>query len=928
MAGSMRFSRIGGQALNLQAVRPTIAKPAVATAPPPRVAPQVATEARPVAAVVSATPVLNRQARLFPQARLDEARVLNPALSERLRPIRVRPVPVTRPSCPAGGEHDHTGSGNYTLAIHRAGLAGQSNWRWCRKCQGLVYGGHPTSVCPKGGTHDLSQSGDYVLKANMPAQPGHQSNWRWCNRCQGLAFGGQSMPGPCPAGGQHNHAGSGDYLLAIDDANAEGQPNWRWCRKCQGLAYAGGATGATREELALPVALSDPIDPDKLFEAASGPQHYYLPSYQLARRVVSGSEQYEIRMAPGEAGQWALRVALNKTRPAGATDPAASELEHDLLLQLVYRLTKSDGGTIAKTIDFTSLGETEDNAAVIGLMQFASPGERDQALAAITTSGSGCAIVATRSVRVAVPIAGAAGRFRPVTRGLPQTVDPDPLFLNPQLHPYLFDGAVPHGGSGPGLVARQLQFEGRFYDYWEDAADPTRIFYLPDAFRLARRDKPSPFTPLMSVRVLAGATPEADPMIGFEFVATPWSDARRLEAARREFAKRLPAPPGSTAPQPAPTPRHTQGGGGLAGSLGGVLGGLLGGDPRATAAAAGVVGGVVGGLLGGADPAAAASGALANLLGIRPEEERASRIRMEPVPVEKASFWLMLPGATGGGLVERPTAQIDVRTALVVSETLPMADFQAVYDSLVSGAVAIMKGEVRCDFGGGAAGKIPLDARFDRMNGELVEPVIEIGERHGAFRITLTNAVESPIQISSLNASLLIRGMEVGAAARPDGTLPMQLAPGESVVLMVSPLKEPPGNAEVEPMLDLTGVKPLLDSEKLWAAILDADTATESKRTVRVKLFPGMFDAPSGNPADRAFAVMVQFDGGPSVELTPEKAEAEVKLTSSISDIVLRRAGAGGYRYKCQVIRRSTRVADSEWRTDTTDLLVPLLPAG
>jgi hypothetical protein len=911
----MRFSRIGGQPIGArQVVQPVAAvRPAVVAAPP-----------KPAAAVTT-TPVLNRQARLFPQARLDEARVLNPALSDRLGPIRVRPVPVTRPSCPAGGEHDHTGSGNYTLSINRAGLAGQANWRWCRKCQGLAFGGNPTSVCPKGGAHDLSQSGDYVLKANVAPLPGHQSNWRWCNRCQGLAFGGQPTPGMCPAGSRHNHAGSGDYLLPINDANAEGQPNWRWCRKCQGLAYAGGATGATREELALPVASADPIDPEKLFEAASGAARYYLPHYQLARRVVSGSEQYEIRLAPGEAGQWTLRVALGKTRPAGASDPAAGELEHDLLLQLVYRLTKSDGGTITKTLDFTSLGETEDKSTVIGLMQFASPGERDQALAAITTSGSGCGIVATRSVRVAVPIAGAAGRYRPVTRGLPQTVDPDPLFLNPQLHPYLFDGAAPHGGgSGPGLIARQLQFEGRFYDYWEDAADPTRIFYLPDAFRLARRDKPSPFTPLMSVRVVAGATPEADPMISFEFVATPWSDTRRLEAARREFAKRLPAPPGSPTPSPAPAPRPAQPGGGLAGSLGGVLGGLLGTDPKTTAAAAGVVGG----LLGGGDPTAAAGGALAGLLGLKPEDERASRIRMEPVPVEKASFWLMLPGATGGGLVERPTAQIDVRTALVVSETLPMADFQTVYDSLVSGAVAIMKGEVRCDFGGGAAGKIALDARFDRMNGDLVEPAIEVGERPGAFRITLTNAVESPIQVTSLDASLLIQGMEVAAAARADGTLPMRLAPGESMALMVSPTRQLPNDAQAEPMLDLSGVKPLLDSEKLWAAILDADTAAESKRTVRVKLFPGMFDAPSGNAADKAFAVIVQFDGGPSIELTPEKADAEVKLTSSISDVVLRRASAGGYRYKCQIIRRSARVADSEWRTDTTDLLVPLLPAG
>ena len=893
MAFGRQFTPMSGLRLNR-----------VGLATNPAAAPVVA---RPIEAVVNASVAPTRQARLFPQSRLDEARVLNPALFERLRPIRVLPVPQDRPGCPAGGEHDHTGSGNYTLASNRAGLPGQSNWRWCRKCQGLAFGGNPVSVCPKGGTHDLSQSADYILLANVPAPAGHQPNWRWCNRCQGLAFAGANTPGLCPAGGLHDHAGSGDYVLPLDNGNAEGQPEWRWCNKCQGLAYAGGATGATREELALPVASADPIDAGALFEAATGPDRLYLPHYALSRRVVSGSEQYEIRMAPGSDGQWTLRVVLAKTRPPSiAADVAATELPHDLLLQLNYRLVMSDGGSTTKSLDFTEVGESDDHASVIALMHFASPAERDQALAAITTSNSGCGIVATRSVRVAVPIVGAAGRFRPVTRGLAQVIDPDPLFLNAQLHPYLFDGAIPQGG-GPGLVTKQLQFEGQFHDYWEDAVDPTRIYYLPDSFRLARRDKPSPFTPMMSVRVTAGVTPDADPMIDFSFAATPWSDTRRLQAAQREFAKALPA----AIDAPPATEKHH---GGLGGLLGSVLGGILTAN-------------------GGADsPLGGVGNALAGLLGVKSDDALAARIRMEPVPVEKASFWLTLPGTGGGGLVERPAAQIDVRTALVVSETLPMADFQTVYDALVNGAVAIMKGEIRCDFGGGVTGKIPFDARFDQMNGELVEVVVADGDKPGVYVATLTNAVESPVLVNAVDASLMVGGLEVAGAEAFDKPLPCTLAPGEAMTVTVSPkiaLPSPlPPGVTVQPLLDLSGIKPVLDSARLWDSILDADTAAEARRTVRVKLFPGMFDAPSGNAADKAFAIIVQFEDGPSVELTPDKPEGEVKLKGSITDIVLRRPGAGGYRYKCQIIRRAARINDADWRPETTDLLVPQLPEG
>lgn len=145
-------------------------------------------------------------------------------------------------ACPAGGGHDHSGSGDYTLLQGLDAAAGQDNWRWCNKCQGLAFAGNPAlGSCPGGGNHDHVGSGNYKLVFNNPADPG-QKNWRWCNKCQGLHFAGNFLAGACPAGGGHDHAGSGNYDLRLNDPSAPGQNNWRWCRKCQGLAFAGNAT--------------------------------------------------------------------------------------------------------------------------------------------------------------------------------------------------------------------------------------------------------------------------------------------------------------------------------------------------------------------------------------------------------------------------------------------------------------------------------------------------------------------------------------------------------------------------------------------------------------------------------------------------------------------------------------------------------------
>jgi hypothetical protein len=138
----------------------------------------------------------------------------------------------------------------------------QGSWRWCHKCQGAFFAGHPTQgVCPADKkAHDESQSGAYVTRLNAESAPpgvtsmpffggtltspysGQQGGWRWCHKCEGLFFAGGSSQGVCPAD-QHTHdaSQSGHYAVVFDDgaAPAVGQIHWRWCYKCEGFFFAG-----------------------------------------------------------------------------------------------------------------------------------------------------------------------------------------------------------------------------------------------------------------------------------------------------------------------------------------------------------------------------------------------------------------------------------------------------------------------------------------------------------------------------------------------------------------------------------------------------------------------------------------------------------------------------------------------------------------
>jgi hypothetical protein len=123
---------------------------------------------------------------------------------------------INTSTCPAGGTHSNTGSGNYVLPYNCSNTPGsvQTGWSYCNKCEGLFWGpSQSTSRCPEGGTHTLGATSYGLLFQNDGTFSPVQSSWMYCYKCKGLFYGNNQSTSVCPAGGTHDGSQSGVYYL-------------------------------------------------------------------------------------------------------------------------------------------------------------------------------------------------------------------------------------------------------------------------------------------------------------------------------------------------------------------------------------------------------------------------------------------------------------------------------------------------------------------------------------------------------------------------------------------------------------------------------------------------------------------------------------------------------------------------------------------
>ena len=101
----------------------------------------------------------------------------------------------------------------------------QDNWRCCKKCFVLFFDGNKSAgVCPAGGEHDSSGSKNYILEHQryLFTDDRHRLliNWRWCKKCRQLCqpdwLVSRDFMCPSAPNATHDTQGSGFYCVRQD----------------------------------------------------------------------------------------------------------------------------------------------------------------------------------------------------------------------------------------------------------------------------------------------------------------------------------------------------------------------------------------------------------------------------------------------------------------------------------------------------------------------------------------------------------------------------------------------------------------------------------------------------------------------------------------------------------------------------------------
>jgi hypothetical protein len=151
-----------------------------------------------------------------------------------------------------------------------------------------------------------------------------------------------------------------------------------------------------------------------------------------------------------------------------------------------------------------------------------------------------------------------ASHFQAVIRTLDNVVDPHPFVFSPTLHGYIFRDVTPTPSQGFDLIRRPVNWQGNFYNYYQNQAQSHLFYYLPDSFKLARRQE-TPHYPVMSVRFTTTDGTIENMQVAFEYVAVPFVDPHRLKAATEALKHHVtePLPPGVQGPVLAPLLTNT-----------------------------------------------------------------------------------------------------------------------------------------------------------------------------------------------------------------------------------------------------------------------------------------------------------------------------------------------------------------------------------
>jgi hypothetical protein len=279
----------------------------------------------------------------------------------------------------------------------------------------------------------------------------------------------------------------------------------------------------------------------------------------------------------------------------------------------------------------------------------------------------------------------------------------------------------------------------------------------------------------------------------------------------------------------------------------------------------------------------------------------ASDVQFQPFASSDVRYFIDRPAQAGAVREQRTDAALVLQGALKDTLTMTLPDFQLLFDAMQRRTASMFTGRVEIDVPHAQTEVIPFEARMDDLAGELFSYEAATGS-DGKLQVTLTNEIESPVNVQTLDATLTqagrrIRGLTQGTA------LPCQgLGPGQAIQVAVAPETPLAASGTPELSFDLGGVTVVPDAEAIWNSILDR-TTTDYFRIVTVKAIASLFDAVAGREDAKIVSILVEFEGGGTAELNAATPSAEVRVDYPIDDVVLGRPVSPTYRYTVTVVR-------------------------
>lgn len=437
-----------------------------------------------------------------------------------------------------------------------------------------------------------------------------------------------------------------------------------------------------------------------------------------------------------------------------------------------------------------------------------------------------------------------------------------PLWFDSGLHGYLYPGGSPSAGTVASLQMHSVPYTApgrstRHHSYLQSSSNPTRFYFLPDAFRLARTEH-APFKPALAFVVDQstdapaadpGAAPATTPKSAVELIADvrPVTDGKRLLLAKEVLKGKLPTtglPPGEITLEPLLAPSVLR-------------------------------------------------------LGL----PRGGRLQTVEVAAQ-------VDLANGFQLSERFALDDfqDVFAALMAPQSAALLQGNVAVSTGLGGEILV---PVELNFHTLEGELFQTTETPDPATGSVAVQLLN--QTGGALHIPAL-----PVWLSrdGLMVAARAEGLDLGQPVElpAGGELAFQVAPAEPWPATIAPASVP------DAIFDTSAITAVPDAKALFEQTFDNSVAQETARSITVMTDAEVL-ASAQAPDKAIRLVIIEFRGNKSVRLGATKLEETVDVPVALMDVLLRRDTEGQYEFRQTVVFGSGAQQSDGWRKSDLGLL-------